>query len=117
MPDYIFKETKFDVPTPCYFCTKFIYGTCQKLNLGHGFSVSLHNHCAKSVKKQIDDGFVFVRKIPVVVRAKKMDKDFEVETLEGKISGKAGDYLMIGVEGERYPCKEQIFEKTYEVLG
>lgn len=38
----------------------------------------------------------------------------EVETLEGKMKGNIGDYLIIGVEGEPYICREDIFEKTYE---
>lgn len=28
-----------------------------------------------------------------------------------------GDYVIKGVEGEYYPCKPDIFEKTYEKLG
>ena len=39
---------------------------------------------------------------------------FKVQTLEGEMSGNAGDYLIRGVEGELYPCKGDIFEKTYE---
>lgn len=25
-----------------------------------------------------------------------------------------GDYIVTGVDGEQYPCKPDIFEKTYE---
>ena len=56
------------------------------------------------------------RKRPVSVLAKKMKHEFEVETLEGWMRGKAGDYLIRGVEGELYPCDAQIFHKTYEVV-
>jgi hypothetical protein len=45
-----------------------------------------------------------------------MQEDFEVETLEGSLRGRAGDYLMVGVEGELYPCSREIFEKTYDWL-
>lgn len=38
----------------------------------------------------------------------------EVETLEGLMKGNIGDYLIIGVEGEPYICRKDIFEKTYE---
>lgn len=48
--------------------------------------------------------------------AVQMDEPFEVETLEGTMRGKAGDYLMRGIEGEYYPCNKQIFEETYEFL-
>jgi len=56
----------------------------------------------------------YFQKRPVVVKAIRMDKDFEVETLEGTMKGKAGDYLIEGVEGELYPCDYKIFQKTYK---
>ena len=40
----------------------------------------------------------------------------EIKTLEGVMVAKAGDYIIKGVEGEIYPCKPDIFEKTYEVV-
>jgi len=39
-----------------------------------------------------------------------------IETLEGILRVKEGDWIITGVEGERYPCKPDIFEKTYEVV-
>lgn len=53
-------------------------------------------------------------KLPAKIKAKKMQEAFEVDTLEGKMQGNAGDYLVEGVEGEQYPCKCHIFENTYE---
>lgn len=47
--------------------------------------------------------------------AVKMLGSFSVETLEGTMEGKAGDYLMIGVNGEMYPCDADVFAKTYEL--
>ena len=38
----------------------------------------------------------------------------EIKTLEGIMRGNCGDYIIKGVEGEIYPCKPEIFEKTYE---
>lgn len=35
-------------------------------------------------------------------------------TLEGKMYAHPGDYIIKGVNGELYPCKPDIFEKTYE---
>lgn len=55
------------------------------------------------------------RKKPVVIFATLMDEEFMVETLEGTMRGSAGDYLIQGVNGEYYPCKPDIFEKTYEL--
>jgi len=56
------------------------------------------------------------RKLPVVVRAKEMNAEFAVTTMDGIMSGVAGDFLIEGVEGERYPCKRSVFFATYEAL-
>lgn len=37
-----------------------------------------------------------------------------INTLEGKHYINPGDYIITGVKGERYPCKPDIFEMTYE---
>ena len=37
-----------------------------------------------------------------------------INTLEGKHYISAGDYIITGVKGERYPCKPDIFALTYE---
>lgn len=38
-----------------------------------------------------------------------------IRTLEGQHIATEGDYIIRGVEGEFYPCKPGIFEKTYEL--
>lgn len=37
-----------------------------------------------------------------------------IKTLEGTITASIDDYIIKGVNGEFYPCKPDIFEKTYE---
>jgi len=37
-----------------------------------------------------------------------------IDTLEGTMQGNGGDYIIKGVNGEIYPCKPEIFAKTYE---
>ena len=37
-----------------------------------------------------------------------------IGTLEGVMSADVGDWIIKGVSGEFYPCKPDIFEKTYE---
>lgn len=39
--------------------------------------------------------------------------DCSIETLEGVMKANVGDYIIKGVNGEFYPCKPDIFEKTY----
>ena len=40
--------------------------------------------------------------------------ELEIKTLEGVMIANVGDYIIKGVNGEVYPCKPDIFEKTYE---
>lgn len=54
------------------------------------------------------------RKKPVIVEAYQTEIEMDVNTLEGTIHASAGDYIITGVNGERYPCKPDIFKKTYE---
>jgi len=37
-----------------------------------------------------------------------------IRTLEGTVIAHPNDWLIRGVEGEFYPCKDSIFKKTYE---
>lgn len=39
-----------------------------------------------------------------------------IPTLEGVMEARRGDYIIRGVNGELYPCKPDIFKKTYELL-
>ena len=40
----------------------------------------------------------------------------KIRTLEGEMSANVGDFIIKGVNGEFYPCKPDIFEKTYEAV-
>ena len=40
-----------------------------------------------------------------------------IDTLEGVMKAKVGDYIIKGVHGEFYPCKPDIFHETYEDLN
>ena len=54
------------------------------------------------------------RKKPVVIDAWQTDKEMDICTLEGVMHADVGDWIITGVRGEMYPCKPDIFEKTYE---
>lgn len=71
------------------------------------------------------------RKKPVVIEAVQFFKDVKpwpegvqpgvlgeydpfIQTLEGRMFVSDGDWVITGVKGERYPCKPDIFEATYE---
>ena len=68
------------------------------------------------------------RKKPVVIEAhqwnegdsplecmeSRFNRHYYIETLEGRMIVSDGDFIITGVNGENYPCKPDIFEKTYE---
>ena len=62
----------------------------------------------------MEANFKACRKKPITVHALEMDEDFEIQTLEGLMKGKKGDYLIRGAQGELYPIKKEIFETTYD---
>jgi len=37
-----------------------------------------------------------------------------IPTLEGEMKASFGDYIIEGINGEHYPCKPVIFDKTYD---
>lgn len=53
-------------------------------------------------------------KKPVVIEAYQTDKEMIIHTLEGDMKASVGDYIITGVNGEQYPCKPDIFNKTYD---
>lgn len=61
------------------------------------------------------DGLAFRKyRKTALAEAVRIDEPFCVETLEGTMTGKAGDYLLRGTAGELYPCDAAIFHQTYE---
>lgn len=57
------------------------------------------------------------RKKPIVIEAYQTDKVMYIETSEGTMKANVGDYIITGVNGEQYPCKPDIFNKTYEMVS
>lgn len=42
------------------------------------------------------------------------DEGLRIETLEGPVKASLGDYVIKGIQGEFYPCREDIFHATYD---
>ena len=57
------------------------------------------------------------QKKPIVVEAYQTDVEITIDTLEGRMVASPGDWIITGVHGEKYPCKPDIFEKTYEPVS
>ncbi|MFA5248417.1 MAG: hypothetical protein WC877_00925 [Dehalococcoidales bacterium] len=54
------------------------------------------------------------RKKPVVIEAYQTDIAILINTLEGTMIANPGDWIITGIKGEKYPCKSDIFDATYE---
>lgn len=50
----------------------------------------------------------------VPTMARQMWEPFKVETLEGVMEGKTGDYLCLDNQNNPYPCAKEVFEASYE---
>ncbi|WP_410005265.1 PGDYG domain-containing protein [Aequorivita nionensis] len=55
-------------------------------------------------------------KKPIPIKCIQIDEPFEVESMEGLVKGKKGDWLMVGINGEKYVCDAAIFKKTYDII-
>ena len=59
----------------------------------------------------------FERVIPYYEKEHGGKWDLYIHTLEGNHKALINDYIIKGVHGEFYPCKPDIFEKTYDIFG
>lgn len=57
------------------------------------------------------------RKRPIIVEAYQTKDEITIHTLEGNMRAKKGDWIIIGIEGELYPCKKSVFEQIYEPIN
>ena len=60
-----------------------------------------------------DDPFTFMGGACRLTQEKGQPR-LAIPTLEGVMYASVGDWIIKGVNGEFYPCKPEIFEKTYE---
>ena len=56
-------------------------------------------------------------KKPVVINFEFAEEDGEVEALGGIVKYRKGDAVITGVRGEKYPCRRDIFDQTYSIVG
>lgn len=59
--------------------------------------------------------FTAVPRSKALARTGRRIYDLKIKTLEGIHHASINDFIIKGVHGEFYPCKPDIFEKTYEV--
>jgi len=69
----------------------------------------------KEMLEQYQNGAYLLRIENRVIRCYKSKGGyFIIGTLEGEMIAKVGDFIIKGVEGEIYPCRRDIFFKTYD---
>lgn len=56
------------------------------------------------------------RKIPVEISAYQVDRDCVILNAAGDLHAKTGDWIITGIEGEQYPCDDEIFRETYDYV-
>lgn len=42
------------------------------------------------------------------------ERIIHIQTLEGEMTARINDWIIKGINGEFYPCKPDIFERSYE---
>ena len=73
-----------------------------------GNTIEIKNFCGDKCSYDVNDSAWRVGKgIP--------HEELVIHTLEGDMKVSRNDYIIKGVNGEFYPCKPDIFEKTYEI--
>ena len=61
----------------------------------------------------IPSGYSEFTKLPIPVKARKTKRMIIIQTLEGDMRAMPGDWVITGINGEKYPVKDEIFKKTY----
>lgn len=74
----------------------------------------LSNHFPKDLSDEIKGQLKVCMNKVVLKKYMEVPDEFSCETMEGIVQGKAGDILMVGVDGEIYPVDKSVFEQTYQ---
>lgn len=68
----------------------------------------------EEIKNFVGDALEF--QADVLLEDEKMQIMVVIKTLEGEHYASVNDFIIKGVHGEFYPCKPDIFKKTYEAV-
>lgn len=58
---------------------------------------------------------IYQKKV-IVIKAYQTDEEKIIDTLEGPVIAKVGDYVVTGVNGEQYPIEEETFNNLYDII-
>lgn len=65
----------------------------------------------------LDGFFEWCEEVGFVNYTSERDECLGIPTLEGTMIAQPGDWIIRGVKGEFYPCKDDIFQATYEKVS
>jgi len=60
---------------------------------------------------------IIVLSVSVVRSAQRLEADADIETADGVVKGRAGDFVITQSNGERYPILASVFYGTYQIIG
>ena len=66
--------------------------------------------------RNLDEIVTFVGVDNLCPIERKPDYVLKIKTLEGNMAVGFGDWIIKGIRGEFYPCKDDIFIKTYDAI-
>lgn len=68
------------------------------------------------VTKTLPDWIIGSKNIKILFNEKIKNSQYAIiDTIDGRMQANANDWIIQGVIGEIYPCKNEVFEKTYEL--
>lgn len=117
MKNYTWKEFLVEgQPISCFGCPEYIFTKGKRLFIGPKQHYSYHISCANKVEKTLEKGFLFARRTPVIVRVKQITTEKEVKINDVEtVNVKPGDYIIIGLYGEKTICTGDVFEQKYQI--
>ena len=70
----------------------------------------------EAIQYEGDNTYQCLSFCPTAIEIRPPDQEpyLQIPTLEGTMNCNIGDYLIKGIAGEYYPCKPDIFQRTYE---
>jgi hypothetical protein len=72
----------------------------------------------KLTKNNIDDVFDLIGEHAYIeTNLLNFKRSLIIETKEGEMKAKPGDYIIKGIIGEFYPCKSSVFKAKYETIN
>lgn len=67
-----------------------------------------------NIQNQNGNNMAKFRKKPITVEVIRCKQPTMISTEEGDMIARVGDWIITGIKGEKYPCKNDIFRETYE---